>query len=144
MATSLVRRDTEVAFAALNTFLPHIRSGELRVLAIANDKWKVALKQEVDPETKQSRPVWDTSVKDQRFDYPAADAVIGAARTLYPDSAVVSDNVRRLTDEKNVMISSLNDQFTDHVDRHARLVRRARPRRDDDALRRQRLDLRHR
>lgn len=38
MTTSLVRRDTEVAFAALNTFLPQIKSGELRVLAIANDK----------------------------------------------------------------------------------------------------------
>ena len=38
MATSLIRRDTEVAFAALNTFLPYIRSGELRVLAVANDK----------------------------------------------------------------------------------------------------------
>lgn len=38
MATSLIRRDTEVAFAALNTFLPYVRSGELRVLAVANDK----------------------------------------------------------------------------------------------------------
>lgn len=43
MATSLVRRDTEVAFAALNTFLPQIRSGELRVLAIANDRRIAAL-----------------------------------------------------------------------------------------------------
>lgn len=43
MATSLIRRDTEVAFAALNTFLPHIRSGELRVLAVANDTRVAAL-----------------------------------------------------------------------------------------------------
>jgi len=43
MATSLVRRDTEVAFAALNTYLPHIRSGDLRVLAVANEKRIAAL-----------------------------------------------------------------------------------------------------
>lgn len=43
MATSLVRRDTEVAFAALSTYLPHIRSGDLRVLAVANDKRIAAL-----------------------------------------------------------------------------------------------------
>ncbi|MFS2100401.1 Bug family tripartite tricarboxylate transporter substrate binding protein [Variovorax sp. Varisp85] len=43
MATSLVRRDTDVAFAALNTYLPHIRSGDLRVLAVANEKRIAAL-----------------------------------------------------------------------------------------------------
>lgn len=36
--TSLVRRDTELAFAALSTFLPHIASGQLRALAIASDR----------------------------------------------------------------------------------------------------------
>jgi non-specific serine/threonine protein kinase len=117
--------DHAAAVAALDAMKPNERdtamvkgSKEIQnyFLTIANDKWKVALKQEVDQETKVSRPVWDASVKDQRFDYPAADAVITAAKTLYPDSAVVSDNVRRLNDEKGVMISSLNDLFNDHVD----------------------------
>jgi len=35
---SLVRRDTDLTFAALNTFLPHIATGQLRVLAIASDQ----------------------------------------------------------------------------------------------------------
>jgi tripartite-type tricarboxylate transporter receptor subunit TctC len=36
--TSLVRRDTDMSFAALNTFLPHIATGQLRALAIASDQ----------------------------------------------------------------------------------------------------------
>jgi tripartite-type tricarboxylate transporter receptor subunit TctC len=61
MATSLVRRDTEVAFAALNTFLPQIRSGELRVLAIANDK-RVAVLPDVPTFAEAGYPAFDAEM----------------------------------------------------------------------------------
>jgi len=61
MATSLVRRDTDVAFAALNTFLPHIRSGELRVLAIANDK-RIAVLPDVPTFAEAGYPAFDADM----------------------------------------------------------------------------------
>lgn len=61
MATSIIRRDTEVAFAALNTFLPFIRSGELRVLAIANER-RIPLLPEVPTFAEAGFPAFDASM----------------------------------------------------------------------------------
>ncbi|CAG2154207.1 Bug family tripartite tricarboxylate transporter substrate binding protein [Cupriavidus numazuensis] len=61
MATSLIRRDTEVAFAALNTYLPFIRSGELRVLAIANER-RIPLLPDVPTFAEAGFPAFDASM----------------------------------------------------------------------------------
>ena len=42
--------------------------------------------------------------------------MVTAAQQLYPDSAAVADNLRRLDDEKKALISELNDDFTGHID----------------------------
>jgi non-specific serine/threonine protein kinase len=73
---------------------------------IANAKWKVAF----------SSGKWDRGAKEQQFQHPAALEVVKAAEVLYPDSASVATNLRRLEDEKRTLISALNDEFNEHVD----------------------------
>ncbi|HUR40806.1 MAG TPA: bifunctional serine/threonine-protein kinase/formylglycine-generating enzyme family protein [Verrucomicrobiae bacterium] len=59
---------------------------------------------------------WDLAAKPPKYDNPGALAVIGTAKALYPDSAAVSDNLRRLDEQKKKALSELNDAFNDHVD----------------------------
>jgi len=59
---------------------------------------------------------WDLTAKPPKYEHPAALSVVNSAKALYPDSAAVADNLRRLDDEKKQELSKLNDSFTEHVD----------------------------
>jgi non-specific serine/threonine protein kinase len=107
--------DHTAAVAALNAMKPAERDTAMQkgskdiqnyFFNIANEKWKVAF----------SAGKWDRVAKDQKYDHPAALAVVNSVKELYPDSAAVADNLRRLDDEKKSLISELNDDFTAHVD----------------------------
>jgi non-specific serine/threonine protein kinase len=107
--------DPTAAVAALNAMKPDERDTAMQkgskdiqnyFFNIANDKWKVAF----------SAGKWDRVAKDQKYEHPAALTVVNVAKELYPDSAAVADNLRRLTDEKNTLIAELNDDFTAHID----------------------------
>jgi non-specific serine/threonine protein kinase len=82
---------------------------------IANERWRVSIKQERDAEG-NPRKTWDRAAPDQRYEHPAALAAVNLAKDLYPDSAAVADNLRRLGDEKNDMLVSLDSAFNAHVD----------------------------
>lgn len=107
--------DHTAALAALTAMKPSEREAAMAkgskdiqnyFFNIANDRWKVAF----------SAGKWDRVAKDQKYDHPAALAVVQSAQQLYPDSAAVADNLRRLDDEKKALISELNDDFTAHID----------------------------
>jgi non-specific serine/threonine protein kinase len=57
---------------------------------------------------------WDVDAK--KYDHPAALEVVKAANTLFPDSAAVADNLRRLDDQKKTELAKLNDAFNEHVE----------------------------
>lgn len=59
---------------------------------------------------------WDLAATPPKYEHPAALAVVNSARLLYPDSAAVADNLRRLDEEKKQELAKLNDAFNEHVD----------------------------
>ncbi|MGH8482146.1 MAG: serine/threonine-protein kinase, partial [Nevskiaceae bacterium] len=59
---------------------------------------------------------WDLAAKPTKYDHPQALAVLNEAKTLYPDSAAVADNLEKLETEKNDQLKVLNTAFTEHVD----------------------------
>ncbi|MGH8442580.1 MAG: bifunctional serine/threonine-protein kinase/formylglycine-generating enzyme family protein [Nevskiaceae bacterium] len=107
--------DYPAAVAALDAMKPTERDTAMQkgskeiqnyFFTIANDKWKVLF----------SAGKWDRVAKEQHFDHPAALTVVNAVKALYPDSAAVADNLRRLDEQKKTLIAELNDDFTGHID----------------------------
>lgn len=64
----------------------------------------------------QANGRWDMAAKPPKYDHPAALAVLNEAKTLYPDSAAVADNLETLEAQKNDQLKLLNTAFTEHVD----------------------------
>ncbi|MGQ0587124.1 MAG: bifunctional serine/threonine-protein kinase/formylglycine-generating enzyme family protein, partial [Gammaproteobacteria bacterium] len=59
---------------------------------------------------------WDMASKPPKYDHPGAFAVLGEAKTLYPDSEAVADNIETLETQKAEQLNQLNTAFTEHVD----------------------------
>ena len=98
--------DPATAVATLNAMKPSERDAAMQkgskdiqnyFFAIANSKW-------------------DLAAKPPKYDNPGALEVVNAAKTLYPDSAGVADNLRRLDQEKKDELVKLDKDFNGHVE----------------------------
>jgi non-specific serine/threonine protein kinase len=64
----------------------------------------------------QANTQWDLAAKPPKYAFPQAMAVLNEAKTLYPDSAAVADNIETLDTQKAEQLNQLNTAFTEHVD----------------------------